>query len=116
MRDRQTDVCWTVITGDGKYAYITNFGSGTLSSYRIAGDGGLALLASVAARTANAQGPRDQSFSDDGSYLYVIDVGFADAATRAVNAFRVGHDGGLDKVGTFPLPADFPAVAGLAAH
>ncbi len=30
--DTQTDVCWTVITKDEKYAYITNNGSGTISS------------------------------------------------------------------------------------
>lgn len=116
VRDRQTDVCWAVITGNGKYAYVTNFGSGTLSSYRLAGNGDLTLLQAVAARTARAQGPRDQDFSGDGRYLYVIDVGFADPSTRAVNAFRVERDGGLDKIGTFPLPADFPAVAGLAAR
>lgn len=114
--DTQTDVCWTVITSDGKYAYITNFGSGTLSSYRIAGHGEITLLKAVAGRTAHAQGPRDQGFSRDGRYLYTIDVGFANAASRAVNAFRVGSDGSLTKVGVFPLPAAYPAVAGLAAE
>ncbi len=88
MPDTQTDVCWTVITGDGKYAYITNFGSGTLSSYRIASNDAITLLQTIAGRTAQAQGPRDQDFSRDGKYLYVIDVGFANPATRAVNAFQ----------------------------
>jgi len=115
VRNGETDVCWTVITRDGKYAYITNFGSGTVSSYRIAGNGTLTLLEAVAGRTAEAQGPRDQDFGRDGRYLYVLDVGFANPATRAIHAFRVKRDGSLKKVGTFPLPA-FPAVAGLAAH
>ncbi len=116
VQDTQTDVCWTVITADGRYAYITNFGSGTLSSYNLAADGRLTLLSAVAGRTADAQGPRDQDLSRDGRYLYVIDVGFADPATRAVNAFRVGSDGGLEKVGAYPLPSSFPDVAGLAAR
>ncbi len=89
--------------------------SGTLSSYSIAPNGAITLLQATAGRTAEAQGPRDQDLSRDGRYLYVIDVGFASAATRAVNAFQVNSDGTLTKVGAFPLP-EFPAVAGLAAY
>lgn len=86
-----------------------------MSSYRIARNGTLTLLEAVAGRTAEAQGPRDQDFGRDSRYLYVLDVGFANASTRAIHAFRVKRDGSLKKVGTFPLPA-FPAVAGLAAN
>jgi hypothetical protein len=32
-----------------------------------------------------------------------------------VHAFRVEPDGKLTKLGAFPLPGSFPAVAGLAA-
>ena len=78
-------------------------------------NGALTLLEAVAGRTAEAQGPRDQDFGRDGRYLYVLDVGFANPATRAINSFRVKRDGRLKKVGTFPLPA-FPAVADLAAN
>lgn len=70
----------------------------------------------MAGRTAAAQGPRDQDLDDSGQYLYVLDVGFADAATRAVNAFRIGADGKLTKIGSWPLPGNFPNVAGLAAN
>ncbi len=116
VRDTQTDVCWTVITRDGRYAYITNFGSGTVSSYTLAANGSLTLLEAVAARTAQAQGPRDQDLSKGGDYLYVLDIGFADHATQAVNAFAVGADGHLTKVGSYPLPRFYPAAAGLAAQ
>ncbi len=116
VRDFETDVCWTVIAGGGRYAYITNFGSGTLSSYTISASGSLTLLEQVAGRTAAAQGPRDQDLDDSGRYLYVLDVGFANAATRAVNAFSVGDDGKLTKIGSWSLPGDFPNVAGLAAN
>lgn len=96
--DTQTDVCWTVISQDGKYAYITNFGAGTISSYSIGADGHIVLMQAVAARTAAAQGPRDEALSSDSRYLYAIDIGFADASTRAVNAFQVQADGSLIRV------------------
>ncbi len=107
----QSDVCWAVITKDGRYAYVTNNGSGTISSYRIATDGTLTLLQAVAATTGTTGGfgTRDAALSDDGSYLYAIDVG-----TRTVNAYRVNADGSLTTVAAYPgLP---PTFAGIAAR
>lgn len=107
----QSDVCWAVISADQHYAYVTNNGSGTLSSYRIASDGSLTLLHAVAGVTGTTGGfgPRDQDLSDDGQYLYVIDVG-----TQRVNAFHVAGDGSLthiDEDGGLPK-----SLAGLAAR
>ncbi len=107
--DSQSDVCWTVITNDGRYAYVTNNGSGTISSYRIAANGTLTLLQARAATTGRPGGfgTRDVDLSDDGSYLYAIDVG-----TRTMNAYRVRADGRLTKVGVVKrLPATFAGVA-----
>ena len=109
--DSQSDVCWTVITNDGRYAYITNNGSGTISSYRIDGAGVLTLLEAVAGTTGSPGGfgTRDADLSDDGAYLYAIDVG-----TRTMNTFRVETDGKLSLLGVQTgLPATF---AGLAAR
>ncbi|MEO7474050.1 MAG: hypothetical protein ABIY46_01840 [Gemmatimonadales bacterium] len=39
-----------LITRDDRYAFITNFGSGTLSSYGVGSDGILTLVDAVAAR------------------------------------------------------------------
>ncbi len=108
--DTQTDVCWTVITRDGRYAYITNNGSGTISSYTIAADGRIALLQAVAGVTGTAGGfgTRDADLDDSGAYLYAIDVG-----TLTVTVFRTNADGTLTSLATYGgLPATF---AGLAA-
>ncbi|MBA3560357.1 MAG: beta-propeller fold lactonase family protein [Gemmatimonadaceae bacterium] len=115
VRNGETDVCWAVIAGGGQYAYITNFGSGTISSYSIATGGSITLLEAVAGRTAAAQGPRDLDLDRSGDFLYVLDVGFADASTRAVHAFAVQDNGRLARVGTFAVPGNHPNVAGLAA-
>lgn len=110
VRDTQSDVCWAVITNDQNFAYITNNGSGTISSYRIAADGSISLLQAVAGTTGapGGFGTRDQDLSNDGAYLYAIDVG-----TLTVNAFSVGANGTLSKVATYTgLPSTF---AGMAA-
>ncbi len=111
LRDTQSDVCWALFSANERYAYITNNGSGTISSYRVAPNGSISLLAAVAAVTGSPGGfgARDEALSDDGRYLYAIDVG-----TQRVNAFAVNADGGLTKLGEFgELP---PTLAGLAAR
>src|SRR5262249_48798060 len=40
----ETAACWVVVTPDGRFAYTTNTGSGSISGYRVAFDGELALL------------------------------------------------------------------------
>jgi len=104
VRDTQSDVCWAVIANDQHYAYVTNNGSGTISSYRVAPDGSIALLQPVAATTGapGGFGTCDRDLTNDGAYLYAIDVG-----TRTVNAFAVGADGSLTGIAAYPgLPSD----------
>jgi 6-phosphogluconolactonase len=97
------------VTGDGRFAYVTNFGDGTICSYAIAGDGRLKLRDPVAGSTHLGEpGVRDEAITRDGRYLYAID---ADA--RQVFGWTVGSDGELGSLGAFAgLPA---TVAGLAA-
>ncbi len=109
VRDFRDEVCWTAISADGRYAYVTNFGSGDISSYEIAAGGNITLLHSIAATTSAGFGPRDEDFSDDGTYLYVIDI-----LTKNVHAYAQNADGTLTSVGAFAgLPA---TVAGMAAY
>jgi 6-phosphogluconolactonase len=107
--DTRSEVCWAATTVDGRFAYVTNFGDGTISSYAIGGDGSIALLEPVAASTRlGEKGIRDEAISRDGRYLYAID---ADA--QRVFGWTVGDDGRLAPVGEFEgVPA---TVAGLAA-
>jgi 6-phosphogluconolactonase len=60
--DTRSEVCWAAVTNDGQFAYVTNFGDGTVSSYEIAGDGSLALRDPVAASTRQGEkGIRDEA-------------------------------------------------------
>jgi 6-phosphogluconolactonase (cycloisomerase 2 family) len=104
-----SEVCWAVVSRDGRFAWVTNFGDGTISSYRIGPEGAIELHDPAAAVTVEGEkGVRDEALSGDGRFLYALD---ADAGR--VFGWRVGDDGSLEPVGSFDgVPA---TVAGLAA-
>ncbi len=109
VADTRSEVCWAAVTNDGRFAYVTNFGDGTISSYEIANDGALQLRDAVAGSTRlGEKGIRDEALTRDGSYLYAID---ADA--RKLFGWTVQSNGTLVSIGAFEgVPA---TVAGLAA-
>jgi 6-phosphogluconolactonase (cycloisomerase 2 family) len=109
VADTRSEVCWAAVTRDGRYAFVTNFGDGTISSYRIGEDGSLALHEPVAGSTRlGEKGIRDEALTPDGRFLYAVD---ADA--QRLFGWAVEADGGLSPIGEFKgVPA---TVAGLAA-
>ena len=66
VKDTEAEACWTAISGDDRYACVTNFGTGSISSYSIHADGRITLLQAVAGRTESGFGPRDEVLSADG--------------------------------------------------
>ncbi len=94
VRNEQTDMCWVVVTKDGRYAYTANFGSGTISSYGYGPAGRLRLLDGDAATTGYQSQPVDLALSQDGRYLYLLLRG-----TGGVAAFKVFDGGGLKPLG-----------------
>jgi 6-phosphogluconolactonase (cycloisomerase 2 family) len=105
----RSEVCWAVITKNGRTAFVTNFADGTISSYAIGDDGRIELRNAVAASTVDgAPGIRDEALSSDGGFLYALH-----ADTGNVYAWKVSDDGQLEPLGSangLPLTA-----AGLAA-
>jgi 6-phosphogluconolactonase (cycloisomerase 2 family) len=112
VQNGQTDVCWVVITNDGRYVYTANFGSGTISSYTLSASGSLTLLNGAAAFLGDMSQPVDMDLSADGRYLYQLLRG-----TGAVAAFRIEANGSLTSLGviTGGLPVANGA-SGLAAY
>ena len=104
----QVAACWIAISKNGKFAYTTNAGSGTISSYRLDDDGSLTLLNATAGSTGVGSSPVDMAFSGNGSYLYALG-----AASHTITIFQMGSNGGLSAMGTIAVPA---GVAGLAAR
>ena len=107
--DTRSEVCWVVLSQDDRFAYVTNFGDGTVSSYEITADRSLELRDPVAASAGQGEkGVRDAALSSDGRYLYAID---ADA--QKLFGWTVDQSGQLTPVGEFEGVPD--TVAGLAA-
>ena len=92
----ETAACWTALTPDGRFAYVTNTQSGTVSGYRVARDGRLRLL-DADGRTADLgpeSGPTDAAIGADGRSLYTLN-----AREGTVAALRIGRDGRLRVLG-----------------
>jgi 6-phosphogluconolactonase (cycloisomerase 2 family) len=97
------------LSKDDRFAYVTNFGDGTVSCYEITADPSLRLHEPVAGSTRRGEkGIRDEAISGDGRYLYAIDP---DA--QKLFGWAVGQGGQLTPVGEFGGVPD--TVAGLAA-
>ena len=98
----QTSACWVAITKSGRYAYVANTGSGTISTYRIARNGELSVLSNgVSARTGNGSKPQDLALSGGNRFLFVLAPG-----AGTVRSFSVKADGSLVAVATAPgIPA-----------
>lgn len=102
----QTAACWIAIAQNGKHAYTTNTGSGTISSLAIGPKAGLTLVDAVAGVTGAGSLPQDAAFTPGGRFLYVRN----DAGN--IGAFRVENNGELAHVADFgPLPAGANGIA-----
>jgi 6-phosphogluconolactonase len=106
----RSEICWVVISKDGRHAFTTNFADGAVSRYAIGMDGGLTLEDATAGITQDGRpGLRDEDLSDDGLFLYAID-----ADQGQIVAWSVDEDGRLSMAGSWGgVPT---TVAGLAAY
>lgn len=104
----QTAACWVVVSKNGKYAYTTNTGSGSISSYRIGKDGSLTLLNPTAGLTGMDSRPIDMALSQNGRYLYALGAG-----SDTISIFQVKEDGSLKSLGSISVP---DGAVGLAAR
>jgi len=124
--------CWIVITGDGRYAFVTNSlstfppgdGRGGLARYSISRNGSLTLLGNTDVTndpvTPGVTFPTDEVLSSDSRYLYVVSptLGMApppaNPSTSHIDVYRVGPGGSLTHIQA--TPANLPdGVSGMAA-
>lgn len=86
----ETAACWVALTPDGRYAFATNTGSGTLSSFEIGFNGKLTVADSKAGITGNATAPIDLAISPESRFLYTLNSG-----NESISSFSIGLDGEL---------------------
>jgi len=103
----ETAACWLVITPNGRYLYVTNTGSASVSGFAIASDGTLTLITPGGKTGVTGAGPIDAAVSWNGHFLYTLNEG-----DGSVTAFVVHEDGTLTPVGTTPgLPKSSNGLA-----
>jgi 6-phosphogluconolactonase (cycloisomerase 2 family) len=109
VKDTQSAACWVVTTKNGRWAYTSNTGSGTISGYNIAKNGSLSLINADGKTGITGANPTDMALSRNSQYLYAITP-----ANGVVNAFKVGANGSLTNInGANGIPA---SAVGLAAR
>ncbi len=104
----QTAACWVIISNNGKYAYVTNTGSGSISSYRIENDGTIHLLDAQAGLTGEGSSPIDMALNNSGRFLYALG-----ANSDTISIFQVRENGTLKSLDNVSVPA---GAVGLAAR
>lgn len=107
----ETAACWAVVTRDGRFAYVSNTGSGSISGFAVQPTGEITLLQSsgVSGSTGSDSRPIDVAVSRDSRYLYSLNSG-----NGTLSAFRVNGHGSLQAL---PVTTGIPAGAnGLAAR
>ena len=107
----QTSACWAVVTPNGRYLYVTNTGSGSVTGYRIDFDGTIERLDADGRTGVTGDGstPNDVIVTDGGQYLYTLN-----SISHTIGAFRVRFDGSLTAL---PFTPGLPVgVSGLASR
>jgi 6-phosphogluconolactonase len=103
----ETAACWIAVTTNGKFAYAGNAGTNSVSGYRVAPDGSLALLTADGKTGSAAAGVTDLATSRDSHVLY------GRIGNGSVAAWAIQPDGSLTSLGAFAgLPG---GAAGIAA-
>lgn len=100
----QTAACWVALSENGRYAYTTNTGSGSISSYRVAPDGSVTLLEAAAALPG--AGPLDIDIQDR-------DVFTLNNGSHTISLHRMFANGSLRSLGQVPVPV---GAVGLATY
>jgi len=107
----ETAACWVQITPDGRFAYTTNTGSGSITGFSISASGTLTPLSADGKTGITGTGTQPLDMAYAGGYLYALTAG-----DRGIHAFRVGSDGSLTALTTAGVAGDLPiSVTGLAA-
>jgi len=81
----QAATCWISVTGDGKFGFTSNTGSGTLSAYQVSANGTLNLENAVAGSLNNGGAPIDSARTSDSAFLYVVDSALGRIVSFKVN-------------------------------
>jgi 6-phosphogluconolactonase (cycloisomerase 2 family) len=103
--------CWNAITPDGRFVYVSNAGSSTISGFSIGAAGALTPIpGTIVGSNPAGSGNLDIAISADGKFLYSLN-----SAGGTLGAFAINTNGSLTNLGTLGgLPAG-SSLNGIAA-
>ncbi|HXY78513.1 MAG TPA: beta-propeller fold lactonase family protein [Candidatus Acidoferrales bacterium] len=105
LGETYTSPVFLLVDNSEKYLYVANEGSGNLTAYSIASDGGLALL-SNSPFSANAQ-PSVIAIDPSGQYLFV-----GNQKSAAIESFSLAvSSGSLSEVGSYSVGSTPTSIA-----
>ncbi|MBW4619802.1 MAG: lactonase family protein [Cyanosarcina radialis HA8281-LM2] len=83
----ETAACWVVVSNDGRFAYVSNTGSQSISGIQVSFFGNLSLLTpgGRSGTTGAGTAPIDLALSNDGLNLYALDNQLGSIAVFGVN-------------------------------
>ncbi len=113
LETNQLAACWVAVTPSGRYAYVADAHSGTVSGLRISRSGAISLLdaSGVSASGGSGSTTLDEAVSPGGRTFSVL-VFNTTPGVNAVLNFRIAADGSLHRVSrTAGLPS---STSGLA--
>ena len=104
--------CWNAVTPDGRFVYVSNAGSSTISGFAISATGVLsALPGTVVGENPNGAGNLDIAVSADGQFLYTLN-----SSNGTIGIFAVQKDGTLSSVGSATGIGQDTGFNGIAAN
>ena len=104
--------CWNVVTPDGRFVYVSNAGSSTISGFAISATGVLsALSGTVVGENPSGAGNLDIAVSADGKFLYTLN-----SSNGTIGIFAIQKDGSLNNVGSASGIGQDTVINGIAAN
>lgn len=104
--------CWNAVTPNGKFAYVSNAGSSSISGFEIGSNGALTPLpGTVVGNNPQGSGNLDITISVDGRFIYTLN-----SATGDIGIFGIEADGSLTNLGAggeYPKSLGFNGIAAL---
>ena len=98
----ESGACWVIVSQDGRFAYVVNTVSSTISLYTINREDARVTFDRAFSSFAS---PTDLDFSRDGRFLYVLNPDQNGQSIPSINVFQVNkQDGGL---------VALPSISGL---
>lgn len=107
VRTGQRNACWAVVTNNGRYGYVTNFGTGNISGFAIGAGGSATLLDADGVTAVTGGNPTDMALSMDSQFVYVLVN-----ASSSIVGFEVEADGSLEPSGEWETPGSLAGLAG----